>query len=275
MIKPKNYRGQVIRYLHAKMDGHYVGIRKGVQGQIIGNTRTDGIDEGPRLMEIPHIAELLEKLPNDTDLDCELHCPGVQATSVKTMLIAKDPCLQLTPFAVPVCEGKSLKEVELRLAMTWIEGLGFKTPELITFDEDRIIGADEVKFWKEEAGRRGFEGWVAKLAHHEGWYKIKPLRTVDCIVVDYTISESMTWFGGLKAIIVAVKKGRSLVTLASVGSGFEGEFRMECDPKSLVGKVCEISYDSLAAKGRLKFPRFERWRDDKPVNECTWDQLEE
>ena len=69
--------------------------------------------------------------------------------------------------------------------------------------------------------------------------------------------------------------GTEIIEIAKVGTGFDGDYRYSVDPKKLFGRVAEIGYQSLGAKGRLKFPKFLRWRDDeKKKNECLIDQLE-
>ncbi|MFI5265937.1 MAG: ATP-dependent DNA ligase, partial [Chloroflexota bacterium] len=38
--------------------------------------------------------------------------------------------------------------------------------------------------------------------------------------------------------------------------------------------VCEVSFDYLQGDRFRHAARFERWRDDKPPRDCTWDQLQ-
>jgi ATP-dependent DNA ligase len=120
----------------------------------------------------------------------------------------------------------------------------------------------------------GIEGFVAKNGHYRQWYKIKPVKTVDCKIIHATKSFAPTHFGDLEAVLVAVRDGEKWITIASVGNGFSEEFRQTVKRKSLVGRVCEISYSGLAANGKLLFPRFERFRDDKPAKDCTICQLD-
>ena len=118
---------------------------------------------------------------------------------------------------------------------------------------------------------------ILKQEHCKGWFKVKPLKTVDAFVTGYTYSESDTKFGWLRAVQVSVwSVDKSQTRIASVGTGFTDEFRREmCGDKaeSLINRVCEIEYDSIAANGKLKFPRFLRWRYDKSMEDCAVDQL--
>ena len=91
-------------------------------------------------------------------------------------------------------------------------------------------------------------------------------------------SFSSTHFGGLQGINIAVYKDNKVHDLGQVGSGFDLEYRKSLDTKEkrneLIGKVCEVAFDSIAANGKLRFPRFIRWRTDKNLKSCTMEQFE-
>ena len=276
MLKARNYNGKaIIKFIEEKMDGHRVYISK-TKSSITAITRSD-CDIWPSLQGIS-FADKIRSLPDSTELDCELYAIGRQATDVKTMINDHDPALTLCPFAIPAWGGWDFRDEPYEACRAKIEELGFTPPvrrkDLETFFcLDEPLTDEDIKELKDEARRNKIEGFVLKEAHYNGWWKLKPTSTVDCFVVDYEISTSDTWAGGLKSIIVAVYDQSETLIIANVGSGFEGEFRMSVNPKNLIGKVCEVSFDSLAAKGRLKFPRFICWRDDKNILECTKEQL--
>jgi ATP-dependent DNA ligase len=132
-----------------------------------------------------------------------------------------------------------------------------------------------VEHLKQDAKKLKIEGFVVKDTPKGKCWKIKPTKTVDAFVTGYEISDSDSFAGGLKAVKISVydSNGKA-VEIASCGSGFFADYRMSVDPKTLIGRVGEFSYQCLAAKGRLKFPSFLRWRDDeKTADQCTMEQL--
>lgn len=299
--KFKTYDGQPVRYIQPKFDGHLVKIYRepypplAMAGSICALSKNDK-DITDKLLAIDHINEELMGLPNDSQIFAELHCPGRFSTDVKTMLNAAGEDLRLTAFAAPTLGGVDQSSVCLSHAMKKLELLGLESTdtEIIWCGQAQAlpphnaytmtsISKEDQDAMLADAVAQKLEGWVLKGGHLENWYKLKPTKTVDCFVTGTTMSESASFFGGLKSIDVAVYeqewvgapyKQRSLGT---VGGGFEAAFRLEYDTdakrQTLVGRVCEVEYDSLASGGKLRFPRFLMWRTDKDAEQCTSDQL--
>ena len=65
--------------------------------------------------------------------------------------------------------------------------------------------------------------------------------------------------------------------LVEVGkcSGVTDEQRgiFAANPDAYLGKVIEIAGQEISSHGRIRFPRFVRFRDDKPVEECLLQEL--
>jgi len=188
------------------------------------------------------------------------------------MINDADQRLLLSPFQIASWGGigwaKSF-EAEKRI----LDGFGFTTPRLIRLSNrpETII---DVGRWTESAEELGIEGWVVKDFPGSNCFKIKPQKTVDAFVVGYTLSDKGACEGGLKAVQIAVMQGGEEITIASVGVGFDNDYRMMVDPESLIGRVGEFKYQGIAAKGKLKFARFLRWRDDEKTKEqCLIEQL--
>ena len=116
----------------------------------------------------------------------------------------------------------------------------------------------------------GLEGFVLKSSHWDEWYKVKPTRTMDCIVVGIKPGQSK-YEGMIGSLILMVYNGDELIYITNC-SGLTDEQRA-WNEEDCIGKVCEIAYDGVMARGGLRFPRFLRWRDDKPASECRIEQI--
>lgn len=275
LLRAKNYAGQPVRYVQRKYDGLRLLVR--VLDRSLGTTfidamTRDGKTDHAFALSQSHIGETLQQVPVGTALDCELWAEGRHATSVITAIKDLSPDLRLTVFAVPWWAGKDTRSHDLIDILSTARKHGLQTATVEPMHK-RLLSAPapvQVELLKKDALAMGWEGFVVKEAHYHGWYKVKPTATCDLVVLGYTISDSLTHFGHLKALQVGLPDGTEL---ASVGSGFDQEWRHSIDPKTLIGRVCEIQYDALAAKGKLKFPRFVRWREDKTAAECTKEQF--
>lgn len=293
--KFKTYDGQPVRYIQPKYDGHLVKISK---HEIF---RCGDVDDGPiqaltknnknitdKLCAIKHIHKELMGLPNESQIFAELHCPGRFSTDVPTMLNETNEDLRLTAFAAPMLGGINHFNTPLNVVMNFIRSYGIESTQTETLLKSGITKI-RCGILLAKAIKQKLEGYVLKIEHMTGWYKLKPTKTIDCFVTGTTMSESASFYGGLKSVNVAVydmsmqvsdnqNLGEHVRNLGHVGGGFDAEFRMEYNTsekrETLVGRVCEVEYDSIAAGGKLRFPRFVRWRTDKDSKDCTSDQLE-
>lgn len=274
-VKVKEYKGQKVSVAQHKYDGYYCDIFKGAHGNIKVLLK-GGDDIIADLRQTDHIYQSMVQAPNRMHLCGELYAPGVPATSIVTMIKERDLRLKLRIFAMPEWAGEDTTGMSIDNVNTLLAKWEFDpVHSVLLYEKPEVLVPSHLKSLLQQAIDGGFEGWVLKEAHCKGWYKLKPKCTVDCFVASYTVSDSLSFFGGLKAIQVQVwNKDGTPRHIASVGSGFLAEYRMSVDMDRLIGRVCEVEYDCVAANGKLRFPRFIRWRDDeKCSDDCMEDQL--
>ena len=276
------WKGQPWEVAELKANGHRVTVvRHADHYDAWGRDTADHLNLAPQLRQAGHLHELFQNLPVGTVLDGELYVEGHHASDVKTWLISPDELLRFAPFAMPFHEGRDCRAGSIHVVRMKLKSFGFEPLQLWSKEAllSRLEHPKDLEAGMLQLARdMKIEGFVLKRAHYDQWYKLKPVRTVDCVVIGTTLSTSQTKFGSLKAIKVAVRdpKTQRLVQIASVGSGFSDDERWALAKirNTLIGKVCEVEYQDVLSKGKLQFPRFLRWRDDKRAGECCLSQLD-
>ena len=277
--KFKNYTGQKVNFIQPKLDGHFTKVVRNSNFSFTITSKNDK-DITKKVQAIKHIENELIAMPPNSCIMAELHCPGVFATNVPTMLNEANEKLMLTVFAVPWLDGENWSEQNLIDIMLKMDILGFDIalPTSCTYISQGFVNKKNKKILLERAIKNKFEGFVLKESHMTGWYKLKPVKTIDAVVIGTFKSFSTTHYGCLQGLqIIVYKQDGKAHFLGQVGSGFKLEYRKTLDTQekrdALIGRVCECAYDSIAAKGALRFPRFLRWRDDKDPKQCTTEQF--
>lgn len=293
--KIKVYTNEPIRFIQEKMDGHYVTIHKGhVRTAVF--PRKSMISIHKLLERCPQVCAILRRIPKESIVLAELYSPNHPATSVKTLINSGSEDLTLSVFAAPLLDGfmgdhedrdHEYGDTHWPTVRKSLKALDIPTPKQLYvmaevkryLKDPTVLPPSYIEYLKQRARDLGLEGYVAKTSHMTGWYKIKPIRSIDALVTNYTISTSDSFKGGIQSLefsLFGIKPNgkQGWIPIADVGSGYTAEFRMNSAPDELIGLVGEISYDSIAAQGRLKFPRFERWHPDKKASECLISQVE-
>ena len=271
-IKVKKYEGQRVRWIQEKLDGHLIGIENADGLRV--HTRTEGVDLWPKI-ENTHLCDTLVNLPKYSLILAELH-GGEHSTQVKTLLNEASESLTITAFAMPLLGGHDYKQRSLSEVTQHLQDLGFEVPDMRNLETVRPLSSIEHDSLLEIAVNKNIEGFVLKEAHYDGWYKLKPVRTLDARVISAERSYSPNNYGGLGALNLALldpDTGQWRV-IGKCGSGFDQELRDTEDLAQFNDRVVEVSYDCIAQQGKLRFPRFIRFRDDKHYGECTIDQLD-
>jgi hypothetical protein len=195
--KIKNFHNQPFYFIQPKFDGHLTKIFKGEKGQVQVLTKNNK-DISEKIMNIPTVGIQIAALPNKTIVFGELHCPGIKATSVPTLLNNSDERLELPVFAVPLFHGIDCRNDDLIDVMKLISNygvVGTKTWRVlgVELDVDPIrvsyIATDKMECHTDMpsllnvAVKLKLEGWVLKQNHMSGWFKFKPTKTADVFVL--------------------------------------------------------------------------------------------
>lgn len=232
------------------------------------------------------------------------------AESRITMLAEQTPA-EIVAFDLLAYNGRDLREepyVDRRVAL---EGLlaDLGPPWHVT-----PITRDftEASAWFDDFEAAGCDGIICKQvdgAYHEDkreWIKWKHRRDADCVVGGYRVHKDGDKIG---SILLGLYDDTGALTFVGHCSGFSNADRTELlaqfeqirsdesfgggesvrvpgaqsrwsGGKTMdwvpvtPGVVVQISYDQLEGSRFRHATRFERWRPDKPADDCTMDQLE-
>lgn len=112
-----------------------------------------------------------------------------------------------------------------------------------------------IQFYFKMALKNGYEGLV--LYANNDLYKVKPVYTIDCKIVDI-IPGKGKHLGRLGAFIVEYN-GATF----KVGTGLNDKDRKDYFNRNLIGKIIEVQGMEKLPSGKLRHPRFIRMRPDK------------
>lgn len=275
--KPNVWDGESFSHAEYKLDGVRMTIIVEEDGAIFCIGRKAYINLWPQLQRQENIAPLIRGLCPGTVIDGELYSPSIGGgtSSDVTSLLVTGKGLVFCPWNISWFNKASWSLVSVRSQRARLKDLGFIPPPLITRENfEKVIkraNEDNVGL-RSVCEELGIEGFVLKADPFYCWWKLKPMRSVDCIVTGWEEGKSRNQgrLGALRIAVVA--QCGAYRCLGNVGTGFSDQQRNEIGP-DCVGKVVEIAYDCIAAQGKLRFPRFIRFRDDKPIEECDGREL--
>lgn len=220
-----------------------------------------------RYHEIPEdiIRKCWVKLPPETVVDGELFIRNGFSTDVPHYLATEPWRLHFCAFSMPIFRGKDLTHCYYapgRNLLAGILGLQIVT-ELETFYD--LPTRSEVLALLN--GQWSGEGIVLKHGWYYGWWKVKPVETADVVIIG--LKDGKGKYEGMVGSLILGLEGQPIGKC----SGMNDETR-EAITDADIGRVVEVHYDRLTSKGKLRFARFEGWRDDKSPEQCTLTQLE-
>lgn len=228
--------GEARLFCHHKLDGHQVML------EAHHAFTKNYIDLRADLVFLS-----LPQVPQGMTVCGELWIPGEKASAVKTAIKEQDKRLKFSAWAV---QGLPVA-LHLDDVQHWCKRLGF----------------DFAPWWHETPAELPVdaEGYVFKNGNLLDVVKWKPVRTIDAVVTGLVPGKGQH-AGKVGALLVSIE-GREI---ASVG-GMTLEERDAMGDDS-VGRVVEVAYQYVGSKGRLRHPRFIRFRDDKDPDQCLLSQ---
>jgi hypothetical protein len=256
--KAKTWAGETdFKYAHYKRDGIWLEV-------------TQGHAYSSQLTVLTHQVEHLEwfqnlktNAPASASVYGELWVPGQPASYVKSAL-AKGEQLSFDMFAASNLNHAAPLEEVGRFA-TYLK---VNLCPFLTLDSTRgsIVELQAGELPEDT------EGYVFKNGNLLDWCKWKRELTIDCVVTGFVDGRGKN-LGLTGAILCSVYHKGQLVEIANAGGFTDRErIHISADEESYLGRVAEITYQYVGSNGRLRHPRFKRWREDKMPHECTSDQ---
>lgn len=256
-VKSTTWNGDPRKYVHLKVDGHYTRITVSASGRVtVWTSRPTDITE--KCKRYDWLRPFLLHVPNESVVLGEIYAKGATSSDVKTLLNAGSNELQFRAFAVETLPTTApLEDVQ-----AWCQQYG------IPFLPFRLYGGESRQELLDSLPLHG-EGYVLKDGNLLAWQKVKPANTIDVIVDGYTEGRGRH-FGVIGAMKCRTIDGTHVANVA--GMSDDDRYDITYRQDELIGAVCEVKYQSITPKGKLRHPRFIKWRDDKLPEACTLDQ---
>jgi ATP-dependent DNA ligase len=266
--KVKNWAGEVMSFCQVKYDGLRATVVVGKKSKIKVYGRKPGRDY------TRYFSTAFLDVPPETVIDGEIIVRDMPASSVITAL-QEGWNWEFISFAMPFYNGEDLRWEPPTKNVERMKRLFLHTAKEIEWRRSRKGDVQDVDVVKDTARLLCVEGFVFKRLTYVDWYKVKPVKTVDAIVINWTegTGKYKGKMGALGLGLYMREGEENIVSIGNVGTGFTDRQRGEYTKGYSIGSVCEVAYDSVAANGKLRFPSFVRFRDDKEPKECLISQI--
>ena len=80
----------------------------------------------------------------------------------------------------------------------------------------------------------------------------------------------MYFLGGAGSLVLGVYKDEKVIPIGNL-SGLTEDVLLNW--KQYIGKVCEVTAMEILPTGGLRHPKFVRFREDKPRQDCTYESI--
>lgn len=203
----------------------------------------------------------IKDMANEEFVDGELVVLGGTSSDVKTALIEEWENLEFIAHSVT----SKLYEWYPDQHFNYLYDEGFIMPDRKGIFPKSMIFP---KKFLGEAEEKGIEGWIIKeMCRAPFWWKLKVEQTLDLIVTGLKMGNAGKFQNQVGALLGSVYINGELKEIAAV-SGFTDKERFSLGDHT-IGRIIEVKYQNIASKGRLRHPRFLRFREDKNEYECT------
>jgi hypothetical protein len=237
-IKSHLWTGQQRKYAHYKLDGNCTHVER-LQSSALVVTTSNGKDVTNKCKGYAWFQRLNFHMPLGAQILGELCVPGKKASYVKRA-IARGEETTFAGFALPGCDpNMGLKEVN-HILLSW-------DCNVIPFAVNEISST---------------------LARPE-YLKWKPVKSIELIICGFSEGDGKN-LGLIGAPICRTFEGHIIANAAAMPQSVRLD--MSLDEDAYIGKVIEVHYQYVGAKGKLRHPRYKMIRDDKKPEECTIDQ---
>lgn len=250
--------------------------------------------------KLPHVRRTLAKwFPAGTLLEGELCTKDDEWGKVQSVLgcneeeaARRSEVIQFAVFDMLALEGRNLAVESYSTRRQVLEDTFFrigatKAAATRTADSEppcvRLVPAyeadDEIAA---EIVRQGFEGVVVKVhsapyafgKRGRGRFRVKDIKTIDVVAMGFEPGKGERGeLRGLGAIIYGQMEDGVCVERGRCGGGFSDADALEVwqHQELYEGRVFELAHFGIVSDGSPRHPQFRRWRDDKTIEEATWD----
>ena len=133
--------------------------------------------------------------------------------------------------------------------------------------------------WRQQVVRKGYEGLVAKRSNSQygdvdAWARIKKTTEIDYMCIGFEPADKDSKYAGQVGAVTGSLVDKPCKVQCG-GLSEKERVLFTANPDDYIGRVFTASGHGWFPSGSVRHPKFAKWRDDKGMLECTYDQIPE